>query len=65
MSQSDYYLDQVESRKHEDASGRWWIDPSGGSTPVLQDNLEGPYTEDEIDAILWPQALAGDFIPGV
>ena len=60
MSQSDYYLEQVERRKYEDDVGRWWIDDTAGDSCV--DEMEGPYTEEEIDQILWGRALSGDFI---
>ena len=45
MSQSDYYLEQVERRKHEDEGGAWWIRRG--------EDLEGPYeSETEVDEIL-------------
>lgn len=68
---SDFYLEQVEMRKHEDKNGMWWIDESAGRDPLPNASpglrpqiLEGPYTEEEIDKILWERAIAGDFMPG-
>jgi hypothetical protein len=54
---SDYYAEWVERHKHEDNDGHWWIEHHG----VLTD---GPYgTEEEIDKVLWNQALDGDALP--
>ena len=54
---SDYYLGWVEHHKHEDEDGQWWrVGDDGVPT-------DGPYTEAELDARLWDQALAGDAAP--
>ena len=55
MSQSDYYMEQVERRKHEDGEGRWWIRRG--------EDLEGPYeSEAAVDEILWNEALSSGFV---
>ena len=56
MSLSDWYAAWVERHKHEDAEGCWWWTENG--VPI-----EGPYTEEELDKILWDAALAGDAMP--
>lgn len=52
----DFYAEWVERHKEEDREGGWWITDEGDPT-------DGPYTEDDIDAILWEQALDGDALP--
>ena len=47
---SDYYLGWVERHKHEDAEGRWWR--TENEVPI-----DGPYTEEALDRVLWDLAL--------
>ena len=56
MSQSDYYGSWVERHKHEDEEGRWWR--TENEVPV-----DGPYTEEKLDEVLWEMALDGDAMP--
>lgn len=53
---SDYYASWVELHKFEGDDGRWWR--TENEVPI-----EGPYTEEELDKILWDAALAGDALP--
>ena len=53
---SDFYASWVERHKHEDKEGRWWWTECG-------DLIHGPYTEEELDRVLWQAALDGDAIP--
>lgn len=56
MSLSDYYGSWVERHKHEDNEGRWWW--TENEVPI-----DGPYTEEELDKVLWEMALDGYACP--
>ena len=53
---SDFYLAWVEQHKYEDDEGHWWC--TDGDTLI-----DGPYTEEEVDKVLWAAALDGDATP--
>ncbi len=54
MSMSDYYAEWVERHKEEDGEGGWWI------TDGEDERIEGPFSEEDIDIILWDRAVSGD-----
>ena len=53
---SDYYAEWVERRKWEDEAGLWWWAEDDGP-------ISGPYSEEELDRLLWDAVLAGDAAP--
>ena len=54
MGMKEMCFDWVEERKTTDEDGNFWIqDPNTGEI------LEGPYTEEEIDDILWNRSSEG------
>ena len=57
MSMSDYCGSWVERHKHEDEEGRFWR--TENDVPI-----DGPYTEEELDRLLWDAVVAGDAMPG-
>ena len=57
MSMSDYCGSWVERHKHEDEEGRFWR--TENDVPI-----DGPYTEEELNKVLWAAVVAGDAMPG-
>lgn len=60
-SMDEIYMNYVDARKHEADDGTWWI-----CDPYDEEPLVGPYTEGQIDTILWNDAIEfahEEFIP--
>ena len=57
MSMSDYYGSWVERHTLEDEECGFWR--TENDVPV-----DGPYTEEELNKVLWDAVVAGDATPG-
>lgn len=58
MSYKDICQAWVDERKYEDDDGMFYVDDG----EVSVEGMEGPYTEEEIDDILWRRATDGEAI---
>lgn len=61
-SMDEIYMNYVDARKHEANDGTWWICDAYD----CEELLDGPFTEAQIDEILWNDAIEfahEEFIP--
>lgn len=60
MTYKDRLQNWIDERKFEEDNGTWWIVEPGEPILTAQDLKEGPYTEEQIDDILWKRAMILD-----